>query len=171
MFLEHGITRLTYHNTTTTHQRIFRTRYVYLEHTCVFSKYAYNTLRFLVRYFRRDYIQKPPPDFKTLCSCSRQVYSSDKHLKRTKKTDLKSPSWYWFDLCFPHESQVRIYKYIELWTCGKPSLTEVEPAWGTAIIEMPSIMNMLSETRSNTSQDVSKTLQTCAYCMLFIIML
>ena len=111
MFLEHGITRLTYHNTTTTHQRIFRTRYVYLEHTCVFSKYAYNTLRFLVRYFRRDYIQKPPPDFKTLCSCSRQVYSSDKHLKRTKKTDLKSPSWYWFDLCFPHESQVRIYKY------------------------------------------------------------
>ena len=44
---------------------------------------------------------------------------------------------------------------------GKPALTEVEPAWGITIIEMPSIMNVLSETRSNTSQDASKTLQTC----------
>ena len=35
---------------------------------------------------------------------------------------------------------------------------------------MPSIIYVLSETRSNTSQDASKTHQTCVY-LLFIIML
>ena len=48
---------------------------------------SYNRPQYIIRYFRRNYIQKPPPDFKTLY-CSWQVYSSDKHLKRTKKTDL-----------------------------------------------------------------------------------
>ena len=43
--------------------------------------------QYINRYFRRDYIQKPLSDFKILY-CSWQVYSSDKHLKRTKKTDL-----------------------------------------------------------------------------------
>ena len=43
--------------------------------------------QYINRYFHRDYIQKLPPDFKTHY-CSWQVYLSDKHLKRTKKTDL-----------------------------------------------------------------------------------
>ena len=37
--------------------------------------------QYIIPYFRRNYIQKPPPDFKTLY-CSWHVYSSDKHLKR-----------------------------------------------------------------------------------------
>ena len=43
--------------------------------------------QYVKRYFRCEYVQKPPSDFKTLY-CSWQIYSSDKHLKRTEKTDL-----------------------------------------------------------------------------------
>ena len=39
--------------------------------------------QYIIRYFRRDYIQKTAPDFKTPY-CSWQIYLSDKHLKRTK---------------------------------------------------------------------------------------
>ena len=47
---------------------------------------------------------------------------------------------------------------------------KVEPAWNTATIEMPPIMNVLSETCSNTSQDTSKTLQTCVYLLLIMML-
>ena len=73
--------------------------YIYLVYVCgiiyiapgtiyiIPHTYVWAANQYINRYFRRDHIQKPPPDFKTLY-CSWQLYSSDKHLKRTKKTDM-----------------------------------------------------------------------------------
>ena len=58
--------------------------YIYLVHVCgiIYTVSQWISICISsqsVRYFRWDYIQKPPWDFKTLY-CSWKIYSSDKHL-------------------------------------------------------------------------------------------